>query len=177
VKRIKRMLAIGLIAFLMVIGLGSVTHSQTTLPITIDPSKADSLYPFAEAAKAKQLINSFKQGSENRDPKNPDRLKNDLRIDFGHSGIFQGGESVKVKVIEDDGTVLAEQVVLKKDILIQWAVNPKTGAPMYGLAPWFFELPKGKRILKGATIELPDLEYTQHFDRVDEANLYRRTRT
>jgi hypothetical protein len=159
----RRFIISALLSCLLALGLGGLAHSQ-------DGS------PYARAFQAKQIIGFVKQGFENEDP-DAHRPKNDLGIIFDYKGIFDSNEKLTIKVTEDDGTLIAEQTLKKKEMIVKTGSNPKTGEVYSNVKPLFIELPKGKRILKGLTVEFPELGYSQHFDQVPEAAPFVRTNT
>jgi hypothetical protein len=174
----KRFITTALLSCLLVLGLGSTVHPQTLeLGQPAYPQNLDADPRYDEWFQAKVLVRSFSQGYEREDSANSGRLKNDLGVLFNHGGIFKGREELKLKITEDDGTVLVDQVIKKKDVIVKRILNPKTRSWFYSIDVQYFELPKGKRITKGATVALPELGYSQYFDAVPEATPFIRTRT
>jgi hypothetical protein len=130
-----------------------------------------------QSNNGKAPVWSIKQGFEHEDPAIPGRWKNDLGVFLLDESIFDGREELKMKITEDDGTLLRKQIVKKKDVYGKISQNPVTGQVYYGFKILYIELPKGRRILKGITVEFPELNYIQHFDYVPEAVPFIRTRT
>jgi hypothetical protein len=134
-------------------------------------------YSPTQSNNGEALVLSVRQGFENEDSKMPGRLKNDMAVSLGGESIFFGREELKMKITEDDGSFLNGQILKKKDLFIKIGENKVMNQVYYGFKPLYIELPKGKRILKGVTVEFPENGYIQHFDHVPEASLLIRTRT
>jgi hypothetical protein len=164
----KRFIVVALLSWLLVLGLGSLAHSQTK-------QSDQQLYDLA--FQNKELIESIKQGYGSQDPAKPGQSINDVGVIFRNARIFANHEKLTVKITEDSGSLVGEQVVKKKEILGKISQNAKTGEVNYGFRVLYIEMAKGRRIQEGVTIELSELGYSQHFDSVPEAYNLIRTNT
>jgi hypothetical protein len=169
----KRFLFITFLSCLFVLSLGNLVHSQdtTTIPPLATGPLTQTQIKFIrnKALKEKRLV-VIEQGYENWEGgKRNSRLKNDLGVRFASDAMFSDLNEVTMKLIEDSGEVLDKRILKKKEILIKIGENKKTGEIYYGFNILYIELPKGKRVLKGLTVEFTEINYSQHFDAIYEA--------